>query len=427
MPTKTPKQRKRNTNVHTEPPKEAETPATEDGKTEGVQLCDGEAVGVWDSLDPEEKREILDVTAAECNLYEEGTKAAEALQSMESMRAVRMQFVAAMQHKGVIQGDLKTGVAGEVLLLGIFQQHLASMCTRKVFLSKLYLFVNFLVWQLPYHWFFRLVGLCLVTLVAVRFPSVSTGILAVFEDTSDHRLQTRAYAFLSAVYVLSSAAWVSWYKIATVLVFLPLIIVEVERAVSSDTDQNALKFVSWGLLVLSELLALYFAWGSVFSFLFLFFFFFPGLGATAVCGVSLLLALVGKGVQFVQSLFQAFVTDKIAERMRLENTLLVSLPAALLVLIYNLWFGSTSRIVSWLLWLLCLLCLPPTWSELASQLFSLLAGVALTKMYIGIVLRSGVLLTAVMVAAAGFALWGAAKKLWTRARDRIKFGRSIDD
>jgi len=35
------------------------------------------------------------------------------------------------------------------------------------------------------------------------------GILAVFEDTSDHRIRTRAYAFMSAVYVLSSAAWVS--------------------------------------------------------------------------------------------------------------------------------------------------------------------------------------------------------------------------
>jgi len=165
------KQRKRNANE----PKEEAKPTAEEEKTEGLQLCDGEAVGVWETLDPEEKKEILAVSAAECNLYEDGAKAAETLPSMESMRAVRMQFVAAMRHKGVIQGDLKTGVAGEVLLLGIFQQHLASMCTRKVVLSKVYLFVNFLVWQLPYHWFFRLLGLCLVTFVALKVSSVSEG------------------------------------------------------------------------------------------------------------------------------------------------------------------------------------------------------------------------------------------------------------
>jgi len=200
----------------------------------------------------------------------------------------------------------------------------------------------------------------------------------------------------------------------------------VER-VSSDSDHTALQYVSLGLLILSELVALYFAWGSFFSFVFLFVFFFPGLGAMGLCGLCLLLALIGKGFQLAQDVFQALVTNNVATKLNISNSLFVSLPCGLVLLIYILWFGSTSRVVSACLWVLCLLFLPPAWTELCAQVCQMLAGASLSRVYIGIVLRSIFLLGAVVVAAVGLGIAGLAKKLWTRLRDRYQFGRSIDE
>eukprot|EP00808_Paulinella_micropora_P015453 g60272.t1 len=273
-----------------------------------------EAMALWlDILNREEKRQVLEIKATEVvdELQRLGlpeitnlTKVEQLLSDSEFMSALRFEFIKGLNNEGVMQAYPSNLV--ELSLYRVMESHLLFLYTETTVLSKLFMFMAFMVWQSERWWLVRYpLVLLLFWLWWTEWPSFlaehRSKMLAPFRDPAYDRMEDRTDAFLCGVLVAYWGGWLSWYVIALIVACLPLVMVEVEKFTSiRGGDQNAIRYITMGLLTLSCIQLLYLAWFSWHAFVFVAFLFFPRL---SVLFCTVVLSAMGFCTTLVDRLF----------------------------------------------------------------------------------------------------------------------------